>query len=119
MVRQATQDDGPAGEEMPMCLAAEVRPEPDGSLTLLLGGELDLAQAEDLTRLLSRTLRRSRCIRLDLADVTFMDCTVLGVLVRAGHRARAAGGWVRISTCHPGVRRLLRLTGLEETFELR
>lgn len=98
--------------------ASAGRVEPDGSLTIVLSGELDLAQAEDLTHLLTGALQQSPCLRLDLEHVTFLDCTTLGIFVRAGCRARAAGGWLRIATCRPNVQRLLALTQLEETFGL-
>lgn len=102
-----------------MALDAEVHVEPDGSLTLVLAGELDLAESDELARLLTLSLARSTRIRLELAQVTFMDCAVLGVLVGAARRAEAAGGRVRITTCSPLVRRLLAITGLHAVFAVQ
>ena len=101
-----------------MPLEVELIPEPDDSLTLVLTGELDVAQAEELTDLLDRALRRCPRLTLDLAKVTFLDCAILGVLVRSRRSAREADGQLRISTCRPAVRRLFALTHLEETFDL-
>ena len=101
-----------------MCPGAEVGAEPEGAVTVVLVGELDLARVEDVADLLTTALRRSACIRVDLAQVSFISCVVLGALVQAGCRARAAGGWVRISGCHPLVRRVLTLTQLHEAFGL-
>ena len=54
----------------------------------------------------------------DLAQVSFISRVALGALAQAGCRARAAGGWLHISRCHPLVRRVLTLTQLQETFGL-
>jgi anti-sigma B factor antagonist len=96
-----------------MTLHVEVRVEPDGAAALVLAGELDLAVSDELGRLLAAALAQSVRIRLDLAQVTFMDCAVLGVLVLAARQAEAAGGRLGISDCSPLVQRLLALTSLD------
>jgi len=91
---------------------------PGGSLTVVLAGELDLADAQHLRTLLARAVERSAYLTVDLAGVTFLDCTILGVLLGARRTARDAGGGLRLDRCRPAVRRLLALTELEGQFGL-
>jgi anti-anti-sigma factor len=49
---------------------------------------------------------------VDLAGVTFLDCTGISALVIVRNAARRTGGQVRITHPQPVVRRLLDVTGL-------
>ncbi|MDL2074923.1 STAS domain-containing protein [Streptomyces sp. GXMU-J15] len=84
-----------------------------------LRGELDLLAAPSLTaRLDALTARPVPDLVLDLRDVTFIDCTGLGVLCRARARALARHGRLRLVSDSPRLLRLLRATGLLGVFEL-
>jgi anti-anti-sigma regulatory factor len=53
---------------------------------------------------------------VDLAGVTFLDCTGLGALVAVRNAAIRAGGQMRVSHPQPIVRRVLKVTGLLGVF---
>ncbi|WP_431898802.1 STAS domain-containing protein [Nonomuraea sp. bgisy101] len=61
--------------------------------TVMCRGEVDIATAEQLERLLVDVLSRSRPdVVLDLREVTFLDAGGLTALIRADDRARRLGG---------------------------
>lgn len=85
-----------------------------GTTRVAVTGEIDLSTAGMLrARLLSvlSALRPHR-IEIDLAGVTFMDCSGLTVLIVTGNVAARTGGRLRITNPQPLVRRVLDLTGL-------
>ena len=51
-------------------------------------------------------------IVIDLAAVTFMDSTALGVVLAAQHRFCDAGGWLAVAAATEPVTRMFRVTGL-------
>ena len=91
----------------------------DGPTSVLtVAGELDLSTAPRLKSALSDVLEAGATrIILDLALVSFMDSTALGVLVGA-QRSLGAGG--RFAMVCPGgeLMRMFELTGLVGAFEL-
>lgn len=91
------------------------------SSTLALSGELDVAVAADLREQLDRLIGRAPApaIVLDLADVTFLDSVILGVLISAVHRARDAGGDLELCGVRPSVRRVFTITGVDGIIDIR
>ncbi len=81
---------------------------------LALGGELDLAGVPVLVRQL-RELEQVGFDRLvvDLRELSFMDCSGLGILVAADLRARHAHRQLVLACGDGPVRRLLELTGMD------
>ena len=79
-----------------------------------VAGEIDLTTAEVLHDGLRGALsaQHPHRVEVDLAAVSFMDCTGLTVLLVARHTALRAGGQLRITNPQPIVRRVLELTGL-------
>ncbi|HEV2376928.1 MAG TPA: STAS domain-containing protein [Streptosporangiaceae bacterium] len=78
-----------------------------------LSGELVTARAPDLRDGLVRSLQSgSSQIIVDLSRVTDCDERGLAVLVGVEHRARAAGGFLRLAAAPPPVQRVLGVTGL-------
>lgn len=85
------------------------------SSTVLVDGELDLAYADTLQATLAAELRRGRRrVCIDMSAVTFADATALGVLVNAHNEFRANGGAIVLTGTGRQVKRLLRVTGLED-----
>jgi anti-sigma B factor antagonist len=80
-------------------------------------GEHDLSTAPELQRRLDAALESGAPVAIDLLQTTFIDSTVLRVLICAREQAseRGVGFSVALgeSTGH-GVRRLLELTGMEQ-----
>ena len=60
----------------------------------------------------------ARHVLADLTDVTFIDSTALGVLIRAAKELRAAGGELDLVCPNQDIRRLVQLTGLDSVFIL-
>lgn len=79
-----------------------------------VAGELDLHCAPQLRAELSRVIEANvpPKIVVDLAGVTFLDSTGVGVLVGALKRARAAGGSLHFCNPQPRVCRVFEITGL-------
>ncbi len=86
-----------------------------GIHTLLLSGEADLAVVDELTARGMAALAEPAVTTLviDLHDVTFIDCAVLGGLVQLRNCAEVAAK--RFYLAHPSARvdRLLDLAGLD------
>jgi anti-anti-sigma factor len=98
----------PAQLSMDTCLSSP------GTVRVAVSGEIDLSTADvfraGLLNVVSAQLPER--IEVDLAGVTFLDCSALTVLVVVA-KAAARGGWqLRITNPQPVVRRILALTGL-------
>jgi anti-anti-sigma factor len=83
--------------------------------TLVLQGEIDMSNVEDLVNAaLSRPDREA--LRLHMEHVTFIDSTGVRGLLRI---AEAHGGELEVVAPHPTVRKVLRVLGLDSTPPLR
>lgn len=79
-------------------------------------GELDLSTAPRLKKALQEMLRAGfRRLVVDLAQVTFMDSTSLGVLIGV-KRSLDPSMQLAIVCTHPNVLRIFEFSGLDETF---
>jgi anti-anti-sigma factor len=89
-----------------------------GTARVAVAGEVDLATTPVLRERLLRVLRDQRpdLLDVDLAGVTFLDCTGLGVLVAVRNAAIRAGRQMRVSHPQPIVRQVLEVTGLLGVF---
>jgi len=84
-----------------------------------LTGEADLHNAPELDRALQGVLALGgTAVAVDLGDVSFIDSTALGVLLRYHPRFRARGGDVLIVTQDRRVLRTLEITGLDRVFRI-
>lgn len=83
-----------------------------GRTWLRAGGELDLAVAPALSSALRAGILESTWVHLDLAAVTFLDCSCLGVLVTAAHRLRHCGGDLVLTSVNKDAARVIALAGL-------
>lgn len=82
---------------------------------LVAEGELDLASAPGLKWSMLEAVRTGcQELVLDLSKVDFMDSTALGVLVAVGRGLE--GHRIALVGLQPDVRRLLAITGLEDSF---
>jgi anti-sigma B factor antagonist len=89
--------------------------EEDDGRTLVVRGEIDMSNVEDLvSAVLSRpgTVR----VRLRMDGVTFIDSTGIRGLLRI---AEVYGGELEVLAPHPAVRKVLRVLGLDATPPLR
>lgn len=99
---------------MPLPLALS----PAGRVGLLTpSGELDVAVAADLRTALREAVGSGAAVVvIDLRDVTFLDSTVLGVVVEA-HRALGDGRRLRVVHAKGLALRTLQLTGLDTVLD--
>ncbi|MER7278245.1 STAS domain-containing protein [Dactylosporangium sp. NPDC000244] len=95
------------------------RREPDGGTVLAVRGEVDVATAPALREAIVRAVdgRPARVV-IDLAAVSFMDSSALGVLISGYKYAQGAGVAMVLASPGPGVYRLLRTSGMVEIFEV-
>lgn len=92
----------------------------DGGLCVVrAAGDIDIAAAEEFLEVVRDVLNRCTAVEVDLGDVTFIDSSGLGALVRMRKEADDK----RVSLCLTNVSgatdRLLRLTGLIRFFDIR
>jgi anti-sigma B factor antagonist len=81
-----------------------------------LAGELDLYNAEEVRRALLDTLGDgAELLVVDLAEVTFIDSTALGVLIEARSRLADRDGF-RLAAPGLEARRALEVSGLDRHF---
>ncbi len=91
----------------------------DGSPVVTLAGELDLATAPVLASELAPVLaRHPQRLILDLTGLCFIDCSGLSEFIRAS-RALPAGRRLTLRSPSPATRKLLAMSGLQDSFELQ
>jgi anti-sigma B factor antagonist len=76
------------------------------------------SESEWLHSQISQLLVDQRAILLHFGDVTFLDSSGLGALVRALNNSRQARAELKLCNLPPHVRRVLELTCLNRVFEL-
>jgi len=90
----------------------------DGATVVSLAGELDLYNAEDVrAALLEACADEPAVLVVDLADVTFIDSTALGVLIEARSRLADRSGF-RLAAPGLETRRALEISGLDKHFSV-
>lgn len=85
--------------------------------TFRLSGELDAHVAARIRAELHELIeRRPRVVVVDLGAVTFLDSTILGLLVGGLRRMREQGGDLRLVFPPEPARRIFSFTGLDNVF---
>ncbi|MFI1801797.1 STAS domain-containing protein [Streptomyces sp. NPDC020379] len=84
---------------------------------LRLTGELDIESVPVVEELLVRLLTLEKpVVVIDLREVTFFDCALLGVLCRTRAGVLAAGGRFAVLCTRPWALKIMRLADLLEAF---
>ena len=91
----------------------------DGDPTVALRGEADGAVADQLWECLAGVSERASRVTVDLAATSFLDSSILSVLVRAQNGLRAGGGGLSVTGAHPRLYRLFEITGLTHFLAVR
>jgi anti-sigma B factor antagonist len=101
-----------------MDLQVETRHEGEVAVIAAVG-EVDVFTAPDLDAALGAELSdgMSRLV-IDLSEVSFLDSTGLGVLVKGLKGAREAGGWLHLVVTSDRIRRIFDITGLDASMPL-
>jgi anti-sigma B factor antagonist len=90
-----------------------------GHPVVALYGELDLAGVPGVaSHLIAVVAACGPSVIVDMADLEFIDCSGLGVLVRVLNWTRASGGDMILAAPQQHVLRILRLTGLAGLFSV-
>lgn len=100
------------GKDQPVFTSLGVQ---DGIATLEVSGEVDIAVADELATAALDALAQdgARCVRVDLASVTFLDSSGLGALVRVRNAARDEGKDLVIANPVESVMKVFAITGLD------
>jgi anti-sigma B factor antagonist len=89
----------------------------DGAVLVQVFGEIDLLTAPHMWYAIERAIRRGTPrVILDLSAVTFFGSSGLRVLVDGLRRLRAEQGWLQLVAPSRPVRKILKITGVEEVF---
>jgi anti-sigma B factor antagonist len=79
---------------------------------LTLSGDLDLSEADRVRLAVQRSLDAEQLVVVDLTDVSFLDSTIVGILVASQARARATRKQVVVANARPAVAKVFRMLGL-------
>ena len=89
----------------------------DDVAVVVVTGEVDLYTAPRFKDVLLQTIDDGALqVVVDLAGVTFIDSTALGVLVSGGKSLDRRSGSLAISCPDEKIRRILEITGLDTVF---
>lgn len=84
----------------------------DGTVSIALDGELDLAGARQLEDSLAAAEREQpKCLIVDLGRLAFIDSTGLRLLLQADARSRERGCEMLLRPGEPAVQRVFEVTG--------
>jgi len=99
-----------------MNLSLDVRRDGD-RITVAVGGEIDHYSGQRLFEYVLGTMRDlDPRLTVDLAEVTFMDCGGLRVLLALRSQARLRGVHLDVVSASAPVRRVLEILGLDTLF---
>ncbi|MFI7606249.1 STAS domain-containing protein [Micromonospora sp. NPDC049366] len=97
---------------MPLTLSSR---RTDGTVTVAVGGEVDLSNAPDLEREITAAVESDATeIIIDLDEVTFLDSAGINVLLKGRRLADDRGRTYRVAQARGMVRQLLLMTGVWE-----
>jgi anti-sigma B factor antagonist len=87
----------------------------ESAVVVVVGGELDLDTSPRLRHVLMDLVRAqgNRSIVLDVAWLTFIDSSALGVLVTVHRDLAAVDGRLTVRSASNAVRRVFEITGLD------
>jgi anti-sigma B factor antagonist len=95
-----------------------VRAEDGQGVVLSLAGELDLDASSELRAALVEACDQRLGVVVDLAGVTFVDSSALGVLVGAARRLQADGCRLTVRSASSRVHAVLVMTGLDRLLDV-
>jgi anti-sigma B factor antagonist len=84
-----------------------------------IGGEVDMHTAPRLDEEIAAAMESgARRVVVDLAGTSFIDSTVVGVLLRAHQRLNGQDGQLVLVADDPRILRVFQLTGLDRRFAI-
>lgn len=97
----------------------ELSRDDDGVVVVVVAGEHDVHTAPSLRERIEVVIGEQKPFAIDLTPATFIDSSILRVLLEARRRAQEEGLGFAVSLGEdqaPGVRRILEVTGLIPVF---
>lgn len=88
------------------------------SITVLVIGDVDMASKDLLEKAMSQLGGEPRNLVIDLRSVTFIDSMGLGMLLRVHHTCHDNGGSLVVASPSDQVRRLLKLTEMDQVLTI-
>jgi anti-sigma B factor antagonist len=100
--------------------AASASTDPSGDLLVVLRGDIDFTSSPSVLQVIRTAAAGSPSgdIRVDLAEVTFMDSSGISVLVQLLNLADKRHATLRLEHVGPKVQDQLHMSGLSEIFGL-
>ena len=94
---------------------------PEGDIQKLeVQGEIDVANADELRTHISEALNFGPTqLIINMAEVSYIDSTGIGVLVGGAHSAQDAGAVLRVENPQPSVKRVFTLLGVDEKLHIQ
>ena len=97
----------------------EARPSGEHAFLISLAGDFDLHSGPEFERRVLEALGRSATdLLIDLSEVSFIDSTTIGILMRTRKRLAPLGGRVLVVTSDRNILRLFEITALDRMFEI-
>lgn len=87
------------------------------TLVATLSGEVDMANAEALPPAVLAVADAHTHVRIDIAEVTFLDSSLLRALLICQARLAAAGGELKVRNASPQAQRIFEVTNLGSLLE--
>jgi anti-anti-sigma factor len=104
-----------SGSPQPGPAWAAVTPQQPRLAVVTLPGQIDVSNDGQVQDTLTRALDDGTAILVaDAGGTTFCGCSAVTALLRAHHRAAAAGAQLRIVVGSPAMRRILELTAADQ-----
>lgn len=102
------------GADCAFGLQVEIRPDVPAAVALI-SGEIDILSAPWLRETLLHAIRcHGPAIRVDLSELTFLDCSGINALLATARRAQLEGGRMRVTGLSAPARRVIWLLGLQQ-----
>ena len=97
----------------------EAGPIGEHAYLISLAGDFDLHSGPEFERRVLEALGRSATdLLIDLSEVSFIDSTTIGILMRTRKRLAPLGGRVLVVTSDRNILRLFEITALDRMFEI-
>ncbi len=106
---------GPAGVPAQVSLTVLSRP---AATIAMLEGDLDIASSQALRQRLLNVPGPARLLVIDLSGVSFCDVAALAMLIGVQRRVRWRGITACLAAPRPQAAKLLRITGLDQSFTI-
>jgi anti-sigma B factor antagonist len=102
----------------PLKLHITTNHDDDGIPHVKVAGEVDMAVADQVGAAVREHRQGAAQLVLDLSNVTFMDSTGIGLLVRLREQGLAEG-WLLSTVASAAVWRVVELCGLQDMLDVR